>query len=159
MATAGIKISASITLSGVADPHVYGFGLHFVRRGSSVGANSSPNITWGDIKSEFSVELQKSDAPPAHQNPQDPLVWTQTGNTFQLTFPGTEGGETGDYVALQPGTYMLAAVRVDLQLPVYLYAGTDFNADAMLVTVPKSYSNAALHLPAVTLSQHTWAIP
>lgn len=156
MATAGIKISATITISGVTDPHVYGFGLHFVRRGASVGPSSSPNITWGDIKSEFSVEIERPSNPPAKQDPQDPTVWMQLGNTFQLTFPGTEGGETGDYVALQPGTYMLAAVRIDLQIPVYLYAGIDFNADNLTVTLPKFYANAAVHLPSVALTQHGW---
>lgn len=159
MATAGIKISASITLSGITDPKVYGFGLHFVRRGTSVGANCSPNIVWGDIKSEFTVELEKPATPPAPQNSQDKTSWVQTGNTFALTFPGTEGGETGDYVALQPGTYMLAAVRVDLQIPAYLYAGIDFNADSLNVTVPKFYANSSLHLASLTLTQQTWAMP
>lgn len=159
MATMGIKISATITVAGVTDPQVYGFGLHFVRRGTSVGSNSSPNINWGDIESEFSVELQKPATPPPPPNPEDPTSWTQTGNTFALTFPGTEGGETGDFVALQPGTYMLAAVRIDFIEPVYLYAGMDFNADSLTVTMPKFYTNPAVHLPAITLTQHSWAIP
>lgn len=159
MATMGIKISAHITLSGVTNPQVYGFGLHFVRQGSSAGTHLSPNITWGDIQSQFSVELQKPATPPPPQNPDDQTSWTQTGDVWQLTFPATEGGETGDYVALQPGTYMLAALRIDFEIPVYLYAGIDFDADTTTVNMPKFYTNTAVHLAAITLAQHQWAIP